>query len=36
MNKEVYSRTKNTIDDWETPEYFFKLLDEKLLEGEDE
>jgi len=33
MNKEVYSRTKKTVDDWETPPYFFKLLEEKLLKA---
>jgi len=28
MNREVYSRTNKTIDEWETPDYFFKLLDD--------
>jgi phage N-6-adenine-methyltransferase len=28
MNREVYSRTKWTSDDWETPPYFFKKLDD--------
>ena len=27
MNREVYSRTENTKDEWETPKYFFDLLD---------
>ena len=27
MNKEGYSRTKNSKDNWETPKYFFDLLD---------
>ena len=30
MNKEVYSRTKKSKDDWETPQYFFDLLDEEF------
>lgn len=30
MNREVFSRTKKTIDDWETPDYFFKLLDKEF------
>lgn len=29
MNKEGYSRTENSVDDWETPQYFFDLLDDK-------
>lgn len=30
MNREVYSRTEKTIDHWETPDYFFKLLDDEF------
>ena len=33
MNKEVYSRTKRTVDDWETPPYFFKELERQILES---
>lgn len=27
MNREVYSRTRRTIDNWQTPKYFYRLLD---------
>ena len=30
MNKEVFSRTKRSIDYWETPYYFFNLLDKEF------
>ena len=30
MNKEVYSRTKNSKDLWETPLHFFKILENTL------
>ena len=30
MNKEVYSRTEASKDTWETPDYFFNLLNEKF------
>ncbi len=30
MNKEVYSRTKKTIDVWQTPKYFYELLNKKF------
>jgi len=30
MNREGYSRTKNTVDNWETPQYFFDLLDNEF------
>lgn len=30
MNKEVYSRTEASKDTWETPDYFFNLLDEEF------
>lgn len=30
MNREVYSRTEKTSDCWETPKYFFDLLDEEF------
>jgi site-specific DNA-methyltransferase (adenine-specific) len=30
MNREVFSRTERTQDCWETPEYFFKLIEFKL------
>jgi len=30
LNKEVYSRTRNTVDDWQTPKYFYELLNEKF------
>ena len=30
MNKEVYSRTEKTIDTWETPLYFFNLLNKEF------
>ncbi len=30
MNKEVYSRTRNTKDNWETPDYFFNLINEEF------
>lgn len=30
MNKEVYSRTKNSNDSWETPRYFFEFLQKEM------
>ena len=30
MKREVYSRTEASKDTWETPDYFFNLLDEKF------
>jgi len=30
LNREAYSRTKNTKDDWETPVEFFNLLDKEF------
>lgn len=30
MNKEVFSRTENSRDDWETPKGFFDLLDKEF------
>jgi site-specific DNA-methyltransferase (adenine-specific) len=30
MQREIYSRTRNTIDEWETPKYFYELLNEKF------
>ena len=30
MNREVYSRTEKSMDSWETPDYFFKLLDNQF------
>lgn len=30
LNREVYSRTEKSMDSWETPDYFFKLLDNQF------
>lgn len=30
MNREGYSRTKSSVDDWETPQYFFDLLNDSF------